>query len=116
MVLVSAELTPSVRTHGPVPAPARDYAVAKLGAALRHAPAPVPFARVTLDSTGHGEYAGAQVDVGGVPVHVHAAGETMTEAVDRLQERLRARLRRMRRRPAQGPPSPPVGTAGPLPA
>jgi ribosome-associated translation inhibitor RaiA len=101
MVLVSTGVVPSVRIHGRGAVQARDYAVDKLAAALRHAPGPVLFARLTLDSGAPGERVDAQVDVDGIAVHVHAVGDTMTEAIDRLQERMRARLRRMRRRPTE---------------
>ncbi|HEY4315534.1 MAG TPA: HPF/RaiA family ribosome-associated protein [Actinomycetes bacterium] len=102
----AAVLHPQVHTHGDVPADARAYAVAKVEAALHHAPGPVLRTSLTLDSAAPGDRVDAHVYVDGVGVHVHAVGQTLQEATDLMQERLRSRLRRIRRRPAQGPHPP----------
>jgi ribosome-associated translation inhibitor RaiA len=99
----ATDLHPQVHTHGDVPADARAYAVAKVEAALHHAPGPVLRTSLTLDSAAPGDRVDAHVDVDGVGVHVHAVGETLQEATDLMQERLRSRLRRIRRHPTQGP-------------
>jgi ribosome-associated translation inhibitor RaiA len=99
MTYIGSPLPVHIRTHGTVPPEAADYAVTKLGAALQHAPEPVVASWVTLDAAAPGDRVDAQVNVGGVHVHVHAVGETLQEATDLMQERLRSRLRRIRRRP-----------------
>ncbi|MFD1367723.1 HPF/RaiA family ribosome-associated protein [Actinoplanes sichuanensis] len=103
MTVTDLVLDPQVHIHGTVSREVAGYARQKVLAALHHAPAPVLRIRLTLDSAAPGDRVDVQVDVNGAGVHVHAVGETMTEAVDLLQERLRSRLRHMRRRPAQGP-------------
>ena len=101
MAVTELAIEPQVYTHGDVSPEIRDYARAKVLAALHHAPAPVLRLRVTLHATAPGHRADVQADVNGVGVHAHAVAETMQEAIDVLQERLRSQLRHMRRRPAQ---------------
>jgi ribosome-associated translation inhibitor RaiA len=113
MTRVDQASGPHVHTHGEVAPEATTYAIGKLEAALHHAPGPVLWMSLSLDSAAPGDRVDAHVDVNGVGVHVHAIGQTMQEAADLMQERLRSRLRRIRRRPQQGPPTPipePLGT------
>ena len=106
MTGVGSTVSTHVRTHGPVSPAATEYAVEKLDAALHHAPAPVVGSWLTLDTAASGDRVDADVQVGGVHLHVHAIGETLQEATDLMQQRMRSRLRRVRRRPVQGPPAP----------
>ncbi|MFC7530098.1 HPF/RaiA family ribosome-associated protein [Actinoplanes sp. GCM10030250] len=99
MTRVDQVISPQVHTHGKVGADTVAYAVAKLEAALHHAPGSVLRTSLTLDAAAPGHRVDAHVDLNGTGVHVHAVGETMQEAVDLMQERLRSRLRRIRRRP-----------------
>jgi ribosome-associated translation inhibitor RaiA len=108
---------PHVHTHGRVGLGVTTYAVDKVVAALRHAPAPVVSTWLTIDAAAPGNRVDADVNINGVHLHVHAVGESLHEATDLMQERLRSRLRRIRRRPAQGPPAPllPDAVAEPRP-
>jgi ribosome-associated translation inhibitor RaiA len=106
MTNVYSGITSHVHVHGAVPGAARAYAMAKLEAALRHAPRRIVSSRLTIDAAAPGNRIDAHVNVNGVHVHVHAAGATLTEATDLMQQRLRSRLQHIRRRPAQGPPAP----------
>jgi ribosome-associated translation inhibitor RaiA len=106
MTHVYSGITSRVHVHGAVSGDARDYAVTKLEAALRHAPRRIVSSRLTIDAAAPGNRVDAHVNVNGVHVHVHAVGDTLTEATDRMQQRLRSCLRHIRRRPAQGPPAP----------
>src|SRR5689334_6241737 len=99
----AAHVPTRVHSHGEMPAGAEAYAVAKVEAALLHGPGRALWTSVTLDSEAPGNRVDAHVHVRGTWIHVHAAGRTMQEATDLMQERLRARLRHLRRRPAQGP-------------
>jgi len=100
--------SPHVHTHGRVGPGATTYAIDKLQAALRHAPAPVVSSWLTIDAAAPGNRIDADANVNGTHIHVHAVGASLREAVDLMQERLRSRLRRMRRRQTQGPLAPPV--------
>jgi ribosome-associated translation inhibitor RaiA len=107
MTHVSSIDTPHVHTHGRVGRGVTTYAVDKVVAALRHAPAPVVSSWVTIDAAAPGNRIDADVNINGVHFHVHAVGASLYEATDLMQERLRSRLRRIRRRPVQGPQMPP---------
>lgn len=100
------DVVPRVHVRGIVSRDIREYAIGKVAAAVRYAPAPVLDTRLTLDTDAPGPRVDANVVVNGVAVHVHAIGETMREAIDLIEARLRARLDHLRRRPAQGPPPP----------
>ncbi|GLW33740.1 hypothetical protein Areg01_66780 [Actinoplanes regularis] len=102
VTVIDLVLEPQVRAYGEVTPEAEDYAREKVMVALRHAPAPVLRVRLTMDGAAYGDRIDAHVDLSGFGVHVHAVGETMQEATDRLQERLRSRLHHLTRRPAQG--------------
>lgn len=95
-----------VHVHGTVSRAAQAYALTKLEAALQHAPRRIVSSRLTIDAAAPGNRIDAHVNVNGLHVHVHAAGDTVAEAADLMQQRLRSRLRHLRRRPAQGPPAP----------
>jgi ribosome-associated translation inhibitor RaiA len=120
MTHVSSVDAPHVHTHGRVRPGVTSYAVDKVVAALRHAPAPVVSTWLTIDAAAPGNRIDADVNINGVHLHVHAVGESLHEATDLMQERLRSRLRRIRRRPAQGPPAPQLPDAAeeqrPVPA
>jgi|TARA_B100000959_G_scaffold286620_1_gene366118 ribosome-associated translation inhibitor RaiA len=81
----------------------RDYAVRKVRAQCELGHEPVLSAvvklrlreKTTLDLPAIAE---ASIDLNGVAVRAHAAGQTITEAVDQLDERLSRRLRRHRKR------------------
>nr|WP_221380765.1 hypothetical protein [Actinoplanes polyasparticus] len=103
MTRIEQVVSPQVHLRGDVTAKASAYAVAKVVAALHHAPGPVLRASLTLDAAAPGDRADAHVDINGVGVHVHGVGSTMQEAADLMQERLRSRLHHLRRRPQQGP-------------
>lgn len=105
MTHIAATIPVHIRTHGAVPPEARDYAVAKLDAALQHAPDPVVASWVTLDAGAPAERVDARVNVSGIHLHVHAVGETLQEATDLMQERLRSRLRRIHHRPGHDSPA-----------
>jgi len=106
MTHVYSGITSQVHVRGAVSREARAYAMAKLEAALRHAPRQIVSSRLTIDAAAPGNRIDAHVNVNGVHVHVHAVGDTLTEATDLMQQRLRSSLRHIRRRPAQGPPAP----------
>jgi ribosome-associated translation inhibitor RaiA len=106
MTHVYSGITSHVHVHGAVPRGARAYAVAKLEAALQHAPRRILSSRLTIEAASPGNRVDAHVNVNGVHVHVHAVGVTLNEATDLMQQRLRSRFRHIRRRPAQGPPAP----------
>lgn len=96
-----AAFTPQVRLDGPVRSDAVEYAVAKVEAALHHAPAPVLRVRLTLcepDRVKPTNHSRVQVDVdlNGTHVGAHADGASLHEAVDLMQDKLRARLARAR--------------------
>jgi ribosome-associated translation inhibitor RaiA len=92
----------SVETRGAVPADVKGYAREKVWALSRFAPEPILFSRVRLTYAAHAAvsrpaFAQATIDVNGRPVHAHAAGASMPEAIDLLQAKLRARLTRLPR-------------------
>jgi hypothetical protein len=107
MTRIEPVIDPRVHTHGDVPAEATAYAVRKLRAALEHAPARVVSTWLVLDADAPGDRVAAHVLLGGAGIYVHAAGSTLQEATDLMQERLRARMSHLRRRHTQGPPAPP---------
>lgn len=83
--------------HG-VPATAAEYARAKVGRALAHAPRAVVAATVRIRREPHPDrsvVAAANVEMKGHPVHVDVAAGTEREAIDLLEERLRNRLSHM---------------------
>ena len=106
MTHVYSGITTQVHVHGTVSGEARAYAMAKLEAALQHAPRRIVSSRLTIDAAAPGNRVDAHVNVNGMHVHVHAVGDSLTEATDLMQQRLRSCLRHIRRRPAQGPPAP----------
>lgn len=88
---------------GEVGSDERDYAIRKIRAQCELGHEPVLSAVVKLrlrDNTALDLPAIAEVsiDLNGVAIRAHAAGKTVTEAVDHLDERLSRRLRRRRKR------------------
>ena len=89
-------------TRGPVRPVDRTLAATKIRALCELGYEPVPSAAVklrlrdgaadTLDAI-----AEATLDLNGVPIRAHAAGRTMGEAIDELDDRLTRRLRRHRK-------------------
>lgn len=99
MGYVHGSFKPQLHIDGQVAAETVEYAVAKVETALHHAPSPVLRVRLCLRQvacTAAAERGQARVDVdlNGAYVGAHAAGTTMREAVDRMQDRLRACLAR----------------------
>jgi len=91
-----------VRTgiHGRVPKGAREYAVNKVHAALRHVAWPVLSIRVTLSvpadpAVARSAAAQAVVDVNGRVVRAEAVGQTIWEAIGHMAHRLQTRLDRI---------------------
>lgn len=88
-----------VVTHGRVGEDDVDYALARIGAVLRHLDDPILFARLKLGSATdparvRPALAQITIDVNGELIRAHVAGHTMREAADLLQGRLRAKLER----------------------
>ena len=91
-----------VEVHGRVPGGMRELAAAKVGSALRFAPEPVLWARVTLavsadPAVARPAVAQATVDLNGRTIRAQAAGETMRAAIEHMAARLRVRLDRLAR-------------------
>ena len=91
-----------VEAHGRVPGGMRELAAAKVGSALRFAPEPVLWARVTLavsadPAVARPAVAQATVDLNGRIIRAQAAGETMRAAIEHMAARLRVRLDRSAR-------------------
>lgn len=89
--------------RGEVGAADRDYAIRKVRALCELGHEPVLSALVKLDlrektTLDLPAMAEASIDLNGAVVRAHAAGQTITEAVDHLDERLSRRLRRRRKR------------------
>ncbi|OHV32292.1 MULTISPECIES: HPF/RaiA family ribosome-associated protein [Pseudofrankia] len=88
---------------GPVPQPARDYAVEKVSALARLCHEPILHTQIRLDTGGRPgtvpASATASLDVNGTQVRAQGEGTTLREATDLLQARLRARLVRQEDRP-----------------
>jgi len=73
---------------------ARDYAVAKIGALAKYAPAPVDQAAVRLTTTADRRtrplvVAHARLTVNGTGLNAEATAGTYTEVVDQVHDRLR---------------------------
>ncbi|MEJ3747016.1 hypothetical protein WEI85_27505 [Actinomycetes bacterium KLBMP 9797] len=86
-----------VHVHGPVRTGLVRYARAKVAAALRYAPRPVLFVRLTVErSTAHGVYRPYTIrvhaDVNGHELYARASAATLTEAADLVRHRLRTLL------------------------
>lgn len=94
-------------TRGAVPENAASFAVDHVTSLLRVAPEPVLFGRVKLTmapdpAVERPGTAQVTIDLNGRPIHVHAAGETMWEAIQHACAQLRVRLERAaRNRPAR---------------
>lgn len=94
---------PQVQVRGRIRAGLVEYAREKVQGALRLAPRPVLFVRLTLErAAAHRAEqpytVRVHVDVNGGHLHAHASGATFTEAVDLAQQRLRRLLGRDVRR------------------
>lgn len=92
-----------VETRGQLPPDAAGYARDKIQAVLGQTREPVLFARVRLTRMANPAVeqpviAQANVDVNGRPARAHVAGQTVTQAVDLLQDRLAERLARLAER------------------
>jgi ribosome-associated translation inhibitor RaiA len=100
--------TVTFQISGPVPQPARDYAVEKVSALVRLCREPVLGTRIILDAGGRPgtrpPSATAGMDVNGTLVRARAEGRTLREATDLLQARLRTRLVRHEERPRRSQP------------
>lgn len=110
-VLVQAE------TRGLVPEEMTELARSKVRSALRLTGRPVLYARVTLVMTANPAVerpavARATLDIDGRMVHVHAAAETMRDAVEHMTDRLRSRLERIARNWETRRGAMPTGTEG----
>jgi ribosome-associated translation inhibitor RaiA len=91
-----------VETIGKVPARMAEMAGAKVDSALRYAPEPVLFARLTLTMAANPAVkqpavATVNVDMNGRFVRAQAASESMRGAIDQVADRLRVRLGRAAR-------------------
>ncbi|WP_127358489.1 HPF/RaiA family ribosome-associated protein [Actinacidiphila soli] len=89
-----------VETQGQMPPDAAEYAEAKVRALLDRTQQPVLFARVKLTRMANPAMerpalAQANLDVNGRPTRAHVAAQTVTEAVDLLQDRLAEQLARL---------------------
>jgi hypothetical protein len=96
---VRTPLKPQLHIDGQVAAEAVAYAVTKVETVLHHAPAPVLHVRLSLrqsvrTAATERPQARVNVDLNGMYVGARAAGATIREAVDRMQDRLRTRLAR----------------------
>jgi ribosome-associated translation inhibitor RaiA len=104
-------------TRGSVPAEMTELASSKVGSVLRLTDRPILFARVMLTMAAdpaveRPAMARADLDINGRIVHVHAAGETMRDAVELMADRLRSRLERVARNWETRRGSMPTGTQG----
>ena len=88
---------PTVVVRGDVPDAMVTYARTKVLAAMKHAPSTLIDVEVRIDhhsdpARERANHVGIAVDIDGTPVHAHADGATVTEAVDRAVARLRRRM------------------------
>jgi len=91
---------PVISTHGNVPDDAGDYAKKKIAGLYRGAPRPVIHAscHLTMNANPAVERpaeAEATLDMSGHLVRGHVSAETVTEAIDFLDDRLRRQLKRL---------------------
>ena len=90
-------------TRGPVRVGDREHATGKVRALceLGHEPVLTAVVKLRLREDGSDSLlaiAEATLDLNGVAIRAHASADTMTEAIDRLDDRLGRRLRRHRKR------------------
>tara|TARA_B100002049_G_scaffold126661_1_gene93690 strand:+ start:202 stop:969 length:768 start_codon:yes stop_codon:yes gene_type:complete len=90
-------------TQGPVEFGDREHATGKVRelCELGHEPVLTAVVKLRLREDAADSLpaiAEATIDMNGVAIRAHASGDTMTEAIDRLDERLGRRLRRRRKR------------------
>jgi ribosomal subunit interface protein len=86
-------------TQGPVEFGDREHATGKVRelCELGHEPVLTAVVKLRLRENVAGPMiAEATIDMNGVAIRAHASGDTMTEAIDRLDDRLGRRLRRHR--------------------